>query len=269
MGQVSTPGDSSSRIDYGKYYSPDVVEAVASIINGPRRMLSIVRIAGVVVLGAWILLALLFSGQLFWLWLIGVAVYGTVAALLVGVLFGYLVTLHSTFGNLLLVFDCTTDVAERVRDDLKNLNSENLPSSKKVLTGVYEHIISRAVLKVVRSQLWIAGPLMAWGYSKTFDRFFRKAISILPDGGNSNSIAEPPVKATEDNTAPIVADPIVEEMNASTDNAESSFAAIRKRVHRYALPIRMFVMLPFIVVSAVATVVLVSPLVLIYFQVID
>ncbi len=187
--------DELENVDFSVYRKPELAEKIASLIDVPQAIVTVVKWVAFINFVMWTVLWWIF-GASSWGWLLGLYLYGTVLATFLGGLMGMLRIVLRGLDDVVVVFDLTLEITEQVSKDIEDMDDgkKRVPSTGQILAGVHDHVVLPIVREVVRRRVPFVGWIGVWFYRMTFARLAKLVMANV-------SPPVPPEERTADDEA--------------------------------------------------------------------
>lgn len=238
-----------AEVDFAQYRRPELAEQIAELVSVPATIGMLLKWASLIVVITWVGLPMLFADRIHWTLLGATMVYGTVAAVIVGLLLGIVAKLARSLDDLSEIVIASIEVAEQVSADVAAMRDGTtvIPTGEQTLVGVYDNVIMPAVKAAATRNTWVIGQLAYWIHCWTLNRILKRVIRAV---GRSKQSAQ--VSGTIENI----------------DGAAERAADWLRRSHTYldgiGNGIRRTVGFPVVVLMSVFFVLLAMPLVIVW-----
>ena len=247
-------------IDFKKYRSPELAESVTEIVSVGAKF-----VGGLKTMFFAFVAFLLLVGILFWIkggfatftLAFGYSIFAGAAFSLVMAIASVVKRSLSEMEQLVgLLFSTTNQIAQ----DVSSLGQGDvaLPSARELVEGVYGDVLLPAVEQVVASSLGFVGSPLLFAYRMTLGRIVRKTIKLLPDSALAENKEQLKSKA----------DAIMENLKTVSDEQsqiKKTLTWAQDHLGDVSAKASFLVLLPCYVIATVIVVVVLVPLVVLYF----
>lgn len=244
----------SSEIDFSKYRRHELAEHLSTIASIPGTVRTILTTGGASLLTVWVVVPVLFLGQVHWSLLIAVSFYATLSAVLLGCLLGVVLVINNRLGNLVQVIDMTLEISEHVSDDVADLRdgTRKMPTARQIIYGVYDSVVLPTLEGVVRGQSKLIGGALFGLYRWALGRLMAKTLREAP-------LEDVPVDSPAPDDVP---DPAtLDAIDGAAKTTGRRIAAIRDSLTTAGTRLRRIVIIPLTSVVIGASLVAALPLI--------
>ena len=252
-----------SKIDFAKYRTPELLESVMNLIDiRGIYVRSAKRVAiGMLALGV-------VGGLLFWsrtdsiYWFAPIVLYCFLVGAIMGLFYAIAEVIRHSLSNMLKVVELMLEVTKKVAADVASVSEgkSKMPSARELVEGVYREVLLPTVERAITSQLGFVGKPVLFLYRMTLGRVVNKVIQWMPD----STLEKIHGQSLEQEKKEVLAG--MSEVAANESKIVSVLNWTQAKVVNVGARFRFAVMLPCYLICFVLGLVLMIPLVVIWFQ---
>ena len=172
-----------TKLDLAKYQTPELADRVGQLLSLPGRLLTVVASVAGCLLVAWICIPLTFRTRVTDGMLWGLLVYGTVAAITLGLCFGLAIVLNRVLDNLIELFKLSLEVTGQVAQDVAAVQEgrRSFGSKRELFENVHDEVLLPMVERIVhRKSRWLGGITFPF-YRRSIGRMMKRVLAAVPE----------------------------------------------------------------------------------------
>ncbi len=257
------------QIDFARYRTPELYDAIESLVNVPFQVARIACFAflgGVALAVAGSILLAMRGGGVSLIILVPLFFYSFVVGMFAGTIFGIAENIRRGMGNMLRLVDLLLDITSTIARDMWEVagGDRQMPSASQLVRQVYRHLFLPLMDKAVGNSFGIFSRPVAFLYHMTLGRLLRVVDKLIP-------VAEK-ASATEARENEELAEQVRKGLQAVADHElriVRTLTWVRQKIVSIGGWLKLLVMLPCYVIFAIVTALVLAPVIAVWILVAD